>query len=524
MAIIQDKAAISFVLGSIMQEPSLIGGSKDYNLNIEDFPEAFHRSIFWAIETLYFDGVNNIGVPEVDSILQKSPEAYARFNKNKGVDVLNGYLDIANVENFDKYYRTVKKFSAIRQAASDGFDVSAIYNIHETNPNKINEMNLALEAASIDDIVGFFDKKVGKLKDQFLSMYLADDASAGAQIHELIESMQTAPDWGYGLPSKFMNRIYRGARKGKYYIVSAPSGAGKTRIMLSMILNTAIPERYDSNIGRWIPNGNIHPSSMITTELDVEEIQTMCLAWIADVEEDSILEWRLTPEEAERVKRAGDILAQCEQDKSLMITYLPEYDIKDVKTTIEKHVREYKTEYLAWDYIHTNAKLLASLGNGVRNDQNLLLVSTELKNQAKQNHIFIVSGTQITEVQGEEKGVQNIRDAKSIADKADVGFLIFSATKEEVAKTLSPDISDKKGFGQSPMLEEPTHVIHGYKNRRGKWKDAKIFVQFNLGTLKMRDMYATDKNYDREKIAKLEMKTLVEPQTTEPVELKSSLF
>ena len=77
-------------------------------------------------------------------------------------------------------------------------------------------------------------------------------------------------------------------RLKKFYLRSAPTGVGKTRSMIADACYIGCDKIYDENFG-WIKNGVAEPVLYITTEQEVEEIQTMMLAFLANVNEEHII-------------------------------------------------------------------------------------------------------------------------------------------------------------------------------------------------------------------------------------------
>lgn len=511
--IIQNKRTIGFIIGCLMKEPDLLSDSRGYHIVHEDFPERFHKTIFMAIYNLYKDGAKEINIPEIDSYLKNYPDFYTTFNNSSvnGQEYLTFCLNISQLENFEVYHKDLKTYSILRFAQERGLSTKEFLDSSITDPKKINEMQKKLDETELEDILKFYEKQVSDMKSNFLLNNNENVFLGGHNIFELVNELENIPDQGYSLMSGYMNKAFRGFRKGKYYLASSPSGHGKTRQIVATILNAAASIKYDQTRGYWINNGLQHSGSIITTELDIDEIQTMCLAWLADIEEEKILDNKLDSEEKERIMIAAQHLHELGNNKKLAIEYLPEYDTNDVKAVIERHVIDYGIEYLGWDYIHTNAKILTSLGRA-RSDQALLLISTELKNQAKKHHIALMSATQLTPNNNSETGY-DIQDAKSIINKADVGYFVLPATDKEKEAV--------GGFGEAA----PTHVIHVNKNRRGSLNNIKIFVNYDLGTLKMRDCCVTKKNNEKmEKVKPLRLYETIEQKKKERVNFSEEVL
>ena len=138
------------------------------------------------------------------------------------------------------------------------------------------------------------------------------------------------------------------------------------------------------------------PTLFITTEQELEEIQTMMLAFISNVNEEHIINGQYTDDEEERVLTAAKIL----KEAPLYVEELPDFSLKDVEDKIKKNIREHDVKFVFHDYIHTSLKILEEItrrsgGIRLREDNILFMLSTRLKDICNQYGIFIMSATQL---------------------------------------------------------------------------------------------------------------------------------
>lgn len=135
---------------------------------------------------------------------------------------------------------------------------------------------------------------------------------------------------------------------------------------------------------------------------------------------------------------------------------------------------------------------ISSRSGGVRlrEDNILFMLSTRLKDLCNQYEIFLMSATQLnSEYQDSETPDQNLlRGAKAIADKIDTGMILLSVTDK-----------DKKGLEKlvgSNSFEMPTIKLSIYKNRRGRYKGVYLWCKADLGTCRVKPMFATTYGYE----------------------------
>lgn len=426
----------------------------NFILTKEDFPELFHRIIFQTIDYLYKKEVKKIDVVDIDGFLSKYKEQYKIFEANKGIEWLEESIELANIETFDYCCSRIKKFTLLRKLHEEGFNIKQLYD--EENETKIKEFdNLRPE-----EIIDHYNKKINKIEGTIIQVKNGSHISQG--VDGLLEELQNKPVMGYDLGINALNYYLYGARK-KYYLFSAASGFGKTRLLVYFSLQLG----YKQNV----------PVLLISTELPVDEIQTMMLAYIANVEERQILLNNLSYDERNRVKEAKEKLKKC----NIHIVYLPDFTLDVVEHTIKKYILKDKIQYVIFDYIKESISSIEGLNKKigqVEGWKGLMLTSERLKMLVEKYDVGIYSATQLN-AKAFSKGVESnqslLAGATAIANSVDVGAIIRSVSEKE---------REKFELDFSATTEENTHLValDIYKNRRGL-SDFTIYLRSNLGKL-----------------------------------------
>ena len=217
-----------------------------------------------------------------------------------------------------------------------------------------------------------------------------------ARIEELIKELEETPDAGVPLYGRYINTITRGARLGKFYLRSAPTGIGKSRSMVADACYIACSKIYDDMLG-WISSGSKgFPTLFIGTEQDKNEIQTMMLAFVSNVNEEHILNGKYENDERDRVFQAAKII----KEAPLYIEVIPDFNLQDVESIIKRNIREKNVQYVFFDYIHTSLKILEEISKKIgkialREDNILFMLSARLKDICVKYNVFIMSATQL---------------------------------------------------------------------------------------------------------------------------------
>ena len=487
-----DPTAITQVIGCVYNTPQLLDFTDRYTITDEDFVDEFHRIVFGAIYKIHELGAQKITLENISDFLSSRPKYEAIFKVNKGEEWLLKVSENAKPLSFDYYYGRLKKMSLLRAYDRYGIDVSFIYdpdNILDTEKKQLQEDNL--DNSSLEHIAQLIDDRIEQIKYEYVNDVEGVAVQAGDGIFELLDDLEQHPIAGSPLYGPLINTVTRGARLKKFYLRSAATGVGKTRSMIADSCYIACNKIYDDTFGSWIKNGIQEPVLYITTEQDKNEIQTMMLAFLSNVNEEHIIYNEYQGNEKERVIEAAKIL----KDSPLYIRELPDFSLQDVENEIKKGIRDHDVKYIFHDYIHTSMKILEEItrrsgGVKLREDNILFILSNKLKDICNQYGVFIMSATQLNGdyVDSKTPDQNLLRGAKSIADKVDYGSILLNVQDDDLI-SLEKILNTK-------LFDTPTIKMSVYKNRRGRYKGVILWCKADLGTCRITPMFCTTYAYE----------------------------
>jgi len=485
-----DKTTVIQVLGGLMKKPEFLLDERYDNLSVDDFPERFHRMVFGAISNLIKSGVEKLSPIEVDGYLSSYTKSYTIFTENDGLEYLDTCLQLTKTENFDYNFKRLKKFSLLKQLKERGFDATLIYDDRLLDPVKQEEQQHVFDAMSINDILDIYDKNLLEMRIDYSGNVGQKGQQAGHGMMELKERLKKTPEMGAPMGSKILTTIARGARKKKLYMRSSGTGGGKTRLAAEDICTIAVRYWYDLELKEWIDRQYSEPCLFITTELEIDEIQTLFIAHVSGVNEDRILDGKYTKDEEERVDKAIEILNQ----SPIWIEHIPSFNMEDIERAIKKYKLNHKIGYVFFDYIFTSTKMLIEIstktkGMKLREDNVLFIFVDRMKYLCNSLDIHFSTSSQLN---GEYKHVKTadeavLRGAKAMADKLDVGLIAMQVTEADL-KSLESVLPK---FSIRPNL-----VYHIYKVRRGKFVRVKLWCYVDLGICRTTDLFLTNNNYE----------------------------
>lgn len=478
-----DKSSILQIIGSLMKNPQYLGESDKYNLTPNDFYYRLDKYIFIAIDSLYRNGAKVIQPIDVENYLNTNESAKLIFKQQNGIEYLQDAIALSEESNFSYYYKKLKKFNLLEEFKKQGIDTSDWY-VEDLSNTSANEINANFENLEIQDIVDGIKKKLLNIEYKYIQNDTTEVQNAFNNIQAILDEAGTDAVIGPSLQGTIFNEVCAGARKGIFMLRSAASGVGKSRSAVGDACYLAFPFRYDSQRGQWIQEGSNEKVMVITTEQTPSEVQKMILAYLTDINETKFRYGGFTKEENKIIEQALWLLEQYQDN--FYIVRMPNPTIELLKVIVRENVMMHGIKNVFYDYIHISPSLLNEFkGCGLRNDEVLLILSTALKDLAVEQNIFVSSSTQLNANGDNNSEIRNesaISGSRSIINKADIGCILARPTKDELEF-----LQTEGGISFTPNI-----VCDVYKVRAGMYNQVRIWSDYNLGTLKKTDLFATD--------------------------------
>ena len=502
---LSDPVAYSKVIGCLMHKPLLFLEYPD--IRRSDFDDKIAKVCLLTIQKLYEAGATELTPEEVDQEIYRCGGAAAQIYKTEnGLDFLKESYEYANLSNFSVYYKRVRKNALLRKLQAAHYDISEYFidGKDADDPLKETETIDKLENASLEDILNSVEKNYSEIRNDFLNGgHAKGDPAEG--INQLIDDLKEAPSIGPSLEGKYFSSVCRGARPGCFFLKSSSTSGGKSRTSIFDACHLAYPKKWSQEkndfIMRYDYKGDpVEPRKVlfIVTEMDKEELQTIMLAYLSGVDEDSILRGKYELGEETRVRKAARIME--EYSGYFLIEEISDPNLQNVEATIRKYATVDDVKYVFFDYIHSTASMIGQFSkNNIREDVILMMMANQLKQLAKDYNLFIFSATQVNSLaMGDDemafKDEKSIRGAKSIADKADMGYVMTRVSEKgwnSIIGTLKSAV--REGTIATDIIENrPTHVLDIYKMRRGRYKMIRIWCNIHLGTGERKDLFITD--------------------------------
>ena len=176
--------------------------SPQYPLNRSDFsPVPLHKVIFNAIVKMAQEGCNSLTIVEIDNYLQSHPEQLEIATDNNFMEFVETTKELSSTENYEAYYKSIRKFSLLRDLKSQGFDITDYYDEAKDETDECAK----LEKYSIQDILNDVELKGVKLRNKYDVNYVRDEIRAGEDVEDRLSAFEEQPAFGALLQSGYLS-------------------------------------------------------------------------------------------------------------------------------------------------------------------------------------------------------------------------------------------------------------------------------------------------------------------------------
>lgn len=261
------------------------------------------------------------------------PLEYLQGSIEQRFEILNGLLDTDGSVDKEKgrisYYTISSRLrdNVIELARSLGFKTSVIEDSHK-DTNICYKIEISGQP---EDKIKLF--KLNRKKELILQWYNNGKRKENNLFNPIIEIKKL--DYSEEMTCFYVDN------EEHLFLMNDFIVTHNTRSMIADCCYIGCNQIYDESFG-WIKTGAAQPCLYITTEQELEEIQTMMLAFLSNVQEDHILNGKYEGDEEDRVREAAKILI----NSPIYVEEMPDFSLQDVENTIKKGIRDHDVKYV----------------------------------------------------------------------------------------------------------------------------------------------------------------------------------
>lgn len=478
-------------VGSIYKDLNLYVSYGKFMRSKYDFSEPVCKFFYDCAETYFLTYSDTMDETKLNVFMSQNKERLQIYKKYKGWKTIKRFMEIADKNDAENYYKAIKKYSLLREYYRNGYPADKILNLKKFDKMDANDIYRIVRAKAdrINTIINNGDEAV--------------ELTQGTS--DVIENYLEKPAFGLHFPWLMYDEYFLGMRLKKVIFEGLVSNAGKSRKLMLLALHTVAIEHK--------------PFLFLSNEMDEEDLRSCLITTAINnpvfQEQHGIV--RNKPEKEivlgvyhddegnvlrRKINDEGEYIEDLDTYKKRVFATREYQDIKTVTDWIDSNGTQLMFKDIGDDYSVDRvefelrkAKMVYNIQyfgydtlKGYKTDDwsQVKQFATKLKELAKELNMFGLAVFQLTDdtvftdiFQLSSMNISTSKGMKHVCDHLTLGKMI---AKEEYHKYKYVDLSPNT-WGEP--TEEPLMLDKSYlavkidKNRAGG-KDKVILFEINL--------------------------------------------
>ena len=232
--ITQNIANEILFVGSIYKKPDLLIEYGAYVRSEYDFSDETAQFFYDNAVIMYYNHTQTFNKTTLSTFFAENTERLNQFKKYGGLKLLKQWMDLAVVEDFEKTFEVLKKYSLLREYEKQGYNVEKIVNYPK------------FEMMTAADIY----KAVRGMVDRVHTVILTNNEGVvlNNDMTGMVDQCLVTPDMGIYMPFPILNDSFRGIKLSTMMCVGMLSNSGKSRFMFRLLANLALVKKQKVGI------------------------------------------------------------------------------------------------------------------------------------------------------------------------------------------------------------------------------------------------------------------------------------
>ena len=452
------------VVSIIYKSPEILYGE---SLDLELFSNNIWK-VYYSIATAIIlqEKKNTLDEVTIGLYLEKHPKLKTKYEEYGGYDTILSATSYVDIANYEAYVSELKKWNVVIQLCKQGFPVK----------DKLSEFCDMSSEEIYREYEGYINHIFSNI-DYKIKSYNALDG-----LHELVDELNAGDNIGLPITAELLNQEIGGLKKGNIYSLTAPSGAGKSTILINYIL----PKILEYN----------ERCCMFINEEDVKKVKKELLLYCCTnilkhpIQKIQLRDGHFDQETLDVLHKAADWLKEQDKNHNLIVIPLEHYTTDVVIKLIKKYKNLFNIDYFILDTFKESSD---SREEGYRE---MLKSSVKLYDLIKPAclNVCLVMSMQTSKSSLRNRHLTNmdIGQSKSVVDVFSVSLLCrrvepneYKGEKNEL-KCLRTEGKAKSLF----TLEKDKYYLLFFiaKNRFGNTDTYAIVSEVDLSTNKFKDV------------------------------------
>ena len=311
------------IVATIYKNPDLL---RETNLDLNSFHHNVWKVYFEIARSLIIDE-KKVTLSEVDVglYLERHPKLKAKYDDYGGFQTIESAGAYIKEENFDGYVRDLRKWNTIAKLVKQGFPVK----------DRLSEFCDMSAEEIYQEYEGYINHIFSNIEHEIKSY------NALEGLHELVDDLNAGDNIGLPICADLLNKEIGGLKKGNIYSLTAPSGAGKSTILINYIL----PSMLKHN----------ERCCMFINEEDVKKVKKELLLYCCTnilnhpIQKVQLRDGHFDKETLDTLHKAADWLEEQDRNHNLIVIPLEHYTTDIVIKLIKKYTNLFGIQYYILD-------------------------------------------------------------------------------------------------------------------------------------------------------------------------------
>lgn len=257
--------------------------------------------------------------------LEKHPKLKSKYDEYGGYDTILSATSYVDVTNYEAYVSELKKWNVIIQLCKQGFPIK----------DKLSDFCDMSSEEIYQEYEGYINHIFANI-DHEIKSYNALEG-----LHELVDELNMGDNIGLPICAELLNKEIGGLKKGNIYSLTAPSGAGKSTILINYIMPSML--KYNKRV------------CMFINEEDVKKVKKELLLYCCTnilnhpVQKIQIRDGGFDKETLNILHKAADWLEEQDKNHNLIVIPLEHYTTDIVIKLIKKYKNLFDINYFILD-------------------------------------------------------------------------------------------------------------------------------------------------------------------------------
>ncbi len=245
------------LVGSFYKEPYLYIKYGQFIRSKYDFADEATKFFYDCFELMYKTFSQTVDEFKVNTFMTQDAERFKDYTRFGRYGTIKKWMDFADVDDIDKYYETVKKYSLVREYYRKGYPIEKMVNHQRFQSMTAEQVYKTIKSGA----------------DKINTIILCNKESAiiNSGMKDTISQYLIKPQMGLLTPWQMFNEMYRGCRLGKVVFDGLLSNEGKTRkmMLLACYITMIKNEKF----------------LLLSNEMDEEDLRSCCITTVLNNKE-----------------------------------------------------------------------------------------------------------------------------------------------------------------------------------------------------------------------------------------------